>query len=179
MRFFLVFAIFGISFAAPGYFFHGPPAHQRFLLYNQEPLQRQMTVQYQPQWMHQISSMPDGGVSAFVTGNSGSSSTIFQPIPSFTEESIAKAEGVTETPKIDHILAESEEDQEDFLEKRPRPRPPTPETYFPATFGSASGAAIAIANSYSTGKGGSAVSHATAYGNPMEKMKPRNVELSS
>ncbi|XP_052860026.1 uncharacterized protein LOC128267260 [Anopheles cruzii] len=37
---------------------------------------------------------------------------------------------------------------------------------FPVTFGSTNGGAIAIANSYSTGKGGSATSHATAYGSP-------------
>nr|XP_019535961.2 uncharacterized protein LOC109407403 [Aedes albopictus] len=38
--------------------------------------------------------------------------------------------------------------------------------FFPINFGSASGGSIAIANSYSTGKGGSATSTATAYGNP-------------
>ncbi|XP_062708741.1 uncharacterized protein LOC109416657 [Aedes albopictus] len=38
--------------------------------------------------------------------------------------------------------------------------------FFPINFGSASGGSIAIANSYSTGKGGSATSTATAYGSP-------------
>nr|XP_029721889.1 uncharacterized protein LOC109416637 isoform X2 [Aedes albopictus] len=39
--------------------------------------------------------------------------------------------------------------------------------FFPINFGSASGGSIAIANSYSTGKGGSATSTATAYGSPV------------
>lgn len=36
--------------------------------------------------------------------------------------------------------------------------------FFPIAFGSTSGGAIAIANSFSTGKGGTAASRATAYG---------------
>ncbi|XP_062704889.1 uncharacterized protein LOC109407402 isoform X2 [Aedes albopictus] len=39
--------------------------------------------------------------------------------------------------------------------------------FFPINFGSASGGSIAIANSHSTGKGGSATSTATAYGSPV------------
>ncbi|XP_067642416.1 uncharacterized protein [Eurosta solidaginis] len=39
-------------------------------------------------------------------------------------------------------------------------------TYFPVDFGGATGGAIAIANSFSTGESGSATSHAIAYGNP-------------
>lgn len=38
-------------------------------------------------------------------------------------------------------------------------------TFFPIDFGGTSGGAIAIANSFSTGEGGSATSHAIAYGN--------------
>ena len=44
-----------------------------------------------------------------------------------------------------------------------------PAAYFPVYFKNVEGAAIAIANSYSTGKGGTATSHAVAYGAPAEK----------
>lgn len=39
-------------------------------------------------------------------------------------------------------------------------------TFFPINFGGTKGGAIAIANSFSTGEGGSATSHAIAYGSP-------------
>lgn len=39
-------------------------------------------------------------------------------------------------------------------------------TFFPISFGGTAGGAIAIANSFSTGEGGSATSHAIAYGTP-------------
>lgn len=39
-------------------------------------------------------------------------------------------------------------------------------TFFPINFGGTAGGAIAIANSFSTGEGGSATSHAIAYGSP-------------
>ncbi|KAM7357107.1 uncharacterized protein ACRADG_002603 isoform 2-T2 [Cochliomyia hominivorax] len=39
-------------------------------------------------------------------------------------------------------------------------------TFFPVNFGGTKGGAIAIANSFSTGEGGSATSHAIAYGSP-------------
>nr|XP_019546233.2 uncharacterized protein LOC109416619 [Aedes albopictus] len=41
-----------------------------------------------------------------------------------------------------------------------------PNVYFPLNFGNTKGGAIAVANSYSTGKDGSATSTATAYGSP-------------
>uniref|UniRef100_A0A3F2YWM1 Uncharacterized protein n=1 Tax=Anopheles epiroticus TaxID=199890 RepID=A0A3F2YWM1_9DIPT len=70
--------------------------------------------------------------------------------------------------------ASAEEDQEDeeqvsFGTRRGsagRPSGGSSGPMFPVTFGSTNGGAIAIANSYSTGKGGSATSHATAYGSP-------------
>ncbi|XP_001649691.2 uncharacterized protein LOC5565345 [Aedes aegypti] len=46
--------------------------------------------------------------------------------------------------------------------------------FFPINFGSTNGGAIAIANSYSTGKGGSATSTATAYGSPATAELRRN-----
>lgn len=39
-------------------------------------------------------------------------------------------------------------------------------TFFPINFGGTAGGAIAIANSFSTGEGGTATSHAVAYGSP-------------
>ncbi|XP_050093974.1 uncharacterized protein LOC126576711, partial [Anopheles aquasalis] len=50
---------------------------------------------------------------------------------------------------------------------------------FPVTFGSTNGGAIAIANSYSTGKGGSATSHATAYGSPAAIPEERRRSVSA
>lgn len=48
-----------------------------------------------------------------------------------------------------------------------KPAAPLPAgTFFPINFGGTSGGAIAIANSFSTGEGGSATSHAIAYGSP-------------
>jgi hypothetical protein len=46
-------------------------------------------------------------------------------------------------------------------------------SFFPVNFGSTNGGAIAIANSFSTGKGGHATSHATAYGTPGSKSSKR------
>ncbi|KAH8270562.1 hypothetical protein KR018_011594 [Drosophila ironensis] len=48
-----------------------------------------------------------------------------------------------------------------------KPASPLPAgTFFPIEFGGTNGGAIAIANSFSTGEGGSATSHAIAYGSP-------------
>ncbi|XP_037934260.1 magnetosome-associated protein MamJ isoform X2 [Teleopsis dalmanni] len=48
-----------------------------------------------------------------------------------------------------------------------KPAKPLPAgTFFPIDFGGTNGGAIAIANSFSTGEGGSATSHAIAYGSP-------------
>ncbi|XP_064544848.1 uncharacterized protein LOC135432896 isoform X2 [Drosophila montana] len=47
-----------------------------------------------------------------------------------------------------------------------KPAPLPAGTFFPVNFGGTTGGAIAIANSFSTGEGGSATSHAIAYGSP-------------
>ncbi|EAT47648.1 AAEL001263-PA [Aedes aegypti] len=60
----------------------------------------------------------------------------------------------------------SEEEEEDTDEEIGSNDTAAPNTFFPINFGSANGGAIAIANSYSTGKGGSATSTSTAYGTP-------------
>lgn len=56
------------------------------------------------------------------------------------------------TPVQHDEEAEDDEEEED-LPVRTRNRAPAGATYFPVTFGSTNGGAIAIANSYSTGKG--------------------------
>lgn len=69
--------------------------------------------------------------------------------------------------KVTVQLDSAEEEEHDTqVSRRGGSRPAAPNAYFPINFGSASGGAIAIANSYSTGKGGSATSTATAYGSP-------------
>ncbi|XP_053673416.1 uncharacterized protein LOC128723678 isoform X2 [Anopheles nili] len=61
---------------------------------------------------------------------------------------------------------QDEADEVSFGTRRGGASRPAGGPMFPVTFGSTNGGAIAIANSYSTGKGGSATSHATAYGSP-------------
>lgn len=72
---------------------------------------------------------------------------------------------------------EAEDDEEDYepsVTKAGRPSAAAqPWSYFPMHFGSTSGGAIAVANSFSTGKGGTATSHATAYGSSAAIKKRR------
>uniref|UniRef100_A0A182KGD1 Uncharacterized protein n=1 Tax=Anopheles christyi TaxID=43041 RepID=A0A182KGD1_9DIPT len=77
------------------------------------------------------------------------------------------------TVQLDSASAEDEQEEDEpavsFGTRRgsgSRPTGGSAGPMFPVTFGSTNGGAIAIANSYSTGKGGSATSHATAYGSP-------------
>lgn len=58
----------------------------------------------------------------------------------------------TNNKKTQVALDEEDEDEEE-TPIRTRNRPSSGATYFPVTFGSTNGGAIAIANSYSTGKG--------------------------
>lgn len=79
------------------------------------------------------------------------------------------------------VRVELEEDEEDAVvpygRRGSQAQPQPHHTFFPVNFGSTSGGAIAIANSYSTGKGGTATSHATAYGSPAKpKSKKRLVD---
>lgn len=64
------------------------------------------------------------------------------------------------------VISDEEEEDNAPVNRRGASRPATPSAFFPINFGSTSGGAIAIANSYSTGMGGSAISTATAYGSP-------------
>lgn len=77
-----------------------------------------------------------------------------EPVEDAPEEptrDVAVPEGNRKTP------ARDEEDDEDDVPTRSRNRGPQGSTYFPVTFGSTNGGAIAIANSYSTGKGNSLI----------------------
>lgn len=86
--------------------------------------------------------------------------------------------------KVRTQLAAIDDDAEDdfvpFHKKRQQParnggdQAAPANTFFPVNFGSTNGGAIAIANSFSTGKGGSATSHAIAYGSPA-KTKTKSV----
>ncbi|XP_058831284.1 uncharacterized protein LOC131689914 isoform X2 [Topomyia yanbarensis] len=64
------------------------------------------------------------------------------------------------------VKLDSDEDETAVYVGRRGEKAAEPSSYFPINFGGTSGGAIAIANSYSTGKGGSATSTATAYGSP-------------
>jgi len=66
---------------------------------------------------------------------------------------------------------DEEEEEESNVPVRSRNRGSAGTSYFPVTFGSTNGGAIAIANSYSSGKGGSASSRATAYGSAAKPTK--------
>uniref|UniRef100_A0A182N9K3 Transmembrane protein n=1 Tax=Anopheles dirus TaxID=7168 RepID=A0A182N9K3_9DIPT len=81
------------------------------------------------------------------------------------------------TVQLDSASDEDEQDEQEVsfgTRRGSGSRPSAPAgPMFPVTFGSTSGGAIAIANSYSTGKGGSATSHATAYGSPASTPEER------
>lgn len=96
------------------------------------------------------------------------------------EAPVVALDPVVKAPKK-NVRVELEEEEEDdavapFGGRRGSQAAPQPHhTFFPVNFGSTSGGAIAIANSYSTGKGGTATSHATAYGSPAkQKSKKRS-----
>ncbi|XP_065075191.1 uncharacterized protein LOC135698956 [Ochlerotatus camptorhynchus] len=62
--------------------------------------------------------------------------------------------------------SDEEEEQDSQVSRRGAGRPAAPNAFFPINFGGTNGDIIAIANSYSTGKDGSAISSASAYGSP-------------
>ncbi|XP_062550481.1 uncharacterized protein LOC134215278 isoform X2 [Armigeres subalbatus] len=71
-----------------------------------------------------------------------------------------------------------EEAQNTQIERRRgTSRSVVPNVYFPINFGNTNGGAIAVANSYSTGKNGSSISTATAYGNPVTAELRRSSSL--
>lgn len=101
--------------------------------------------------------------------------TLRAPVPELTEPDTEELEEVTQKPKkrvskkkqVKKPI-EEEDDEENFI-----PRMPSG-AFFPMFFGyggrsshgGAPGSPIAVANAYSTGRGGVATSHATAYGAP-------------
>lgn len=107
---------------------------------------------------------------------------IFQadaPAPA-SDQAFAAPNPIVKNPRKD-VRVELEEDEEDgvvpYGRRGSQGQQQPHHTFFPVNFGSTSGGAIAIANSYSTGKGGTATSHATAYGSPAKpKSKKRLVD---
>lgn len=78
-----------------------------------------------------------------------------------------KQKKTTVQVSLDHAQNDDEE-EEDYVPAR-RGSSGGSNTYFPIRFGNTNGGAIAIANAFSNGKGGTAASRATAYGNPTKK----------
>uniref|UniRef100_T1GAN4 DUF4794 domain-containing protein n=1 Tax=Megaselia scalaris TaxID=36166 RepID=T1GAN4_MEGSC len=82
-----------------------------------------------------------------------------------------------------NTIPQRKKDEEEYVpvvRQAPRPKKeqsplPLGGTFFPIDFGGANGGAIAIANSFSTGKGGHSQSHAVAYGNPRESQRSRKL----
>lgn len=71
-----------------------------------------------------------------------------------------------ETPTEESAAEEADDEQDEHVPATKDNKHPTqawPHIYFPMKFGRTSGGSIAVANSFSTGKG-NAVSHAIAYG---------------
>ncbi len=76
---------------------------------------------------------------------------------------------IAQPPKINVEIENDENEEDDVVPADPKKQQPSQgswplNNFFPISFGSTSGGAIAIANSFSTGKGGTAASRATAYG---------------
>lgn len=104
-----------------------------------------------------------------------------EPNPTISYEPIPQKETIAPTatpakpliahpPKI-NVELENTEDEDDIVPVNTKQQQPSQDqgswplnSFFPISFGSTSGGAIAIANSFSTGKGGTAASRATAYG---------------
>ncbi|XP_055630860.1 uncharacterized protein LOC129771345 isoform X1 [Toxorhynchites rutilus septentrionalis] len=83
------------------------------------------------------------------------------------EPAAVPALAVPDMKKKVSVQIESDEDEEEVQVSRAGGKVPAlPNSYFPINFGSTNGGAIAVANAYSTGKGGSAISTANAYGRP-------------
>lgn len=61
------------------------------------------------------------------------------------------------TPVLNDEEPENDDDEDEVIPKKHKNRASSGSTYFPVSFGSTNGGAIAIANSYSTGKGESRV----------------------
>lgn len=98
------------------------------------------------------------------------------------DEAVVPVKSPAKKKKVRVELKEDDDDEEDdtafipYNTKSNRGGNPI-NTFFPVHFGKTSGGAIAVANSFSTGKGGTATSHATAYGSSKKsKSKNRDAE---
>lgn len=96
----------------------------------------------------------------------------YEPLPQKESAPTAKPAKpiVAQPPKI-NVEIESNEGEDDIVPLNTKTQQGSwpLNNFFPISFGSTSGGAIAIANSFSTGKGGTAVSRATAYGSPSKQ----------
>lgn len=96
--------------------------------------------------------------------------TTVQPLAFPTKKKKKVTVALSPVPEAKNTREEDEEDDEvPFFYKPQKANPSqTPYSFFPLNFGDTSGGAIAVANAFSTGKGG-ASSHAIAYGSPSSK----------
>ncbi|KAJ6641572.1 hypothetical protein Bhyg_06512 [Pseudolycoriella hygida] len=119
---------------------------------------------------------------------------LFEPNPPISYEPLPQKESISpvaptvtpakpivaQPPKI-NVDIENVEDDEEIIPVNTKKQPPSQgswplHNFFPITFGSSSGGAIAIANSFSTGKGGTAASRATAYGSSSKQKLKKQVQ---
>lgn len=95
-----------------------------------------------------------------------------EDVPTETPEHVQTPLTLQRKKKIPVQEAEDDDEEEEEYKPRKGSKQQNPiNTYFPVHFGSNAGAAIAVANAYSTGKGGQAASRATAYGSPANSRK--------
>lgn len=111
----------------------------------------------------------------------------YEPIPQKTKDSIAPstatpAKPIVVQPPKNNIEIDNNEDEDDIVPVNTKVQHPSREgswplnNFFPISFGSTSGGAIAIANSFSTGKGGTAASRATAYGSSSKQKLKKQLQ---
>ncbi|XP_062550485.1 uncharacterized protein LOC134215281 isoform X2 [Armigeres subalbatus] len=80
---------------------------------------------------------------------------------------VVPAVASTLTPSKKKVQIDSAEEVEQAGRRNPATNSAGPNAYFPINFGGVNSGAVAVANSYSTGEGGSSISTATAYGRPV------------
>lgn len=130
--------------------------------------------------INEVIPQPESSLSKTPEAQQPQENPIFQADAPAEERPYPALNPIVKNPRKD-VRVELEEDEEDAVvpygRRGSQAQPQPHHTFFPVNFGSTSGGAIAIANSYSTGKGGTATSHATAYGSPAKpKSKKRLVD---
>lgn len=109
---------------------------------------------------------------------------LFEPNPTISYEPLPQKDDTKPTPPPakpiiaqppkTNVEIETNENDDDFVPVEPKVQHSAQggwplNNFFPISFGKTSGGAIAIANSFSTGRGGTAASRATAYGSSSSK----------